>query len=171
MNSKIVLDRRDDINGQPVVMIYGIIVGQDFGITDGRRRFVGAETIIKPDPGKRFIEPMSGLGASPEDILEHHLDFSHWNRDVKKPYMDKFINPAEFSLPMKDDMDPFERILEREERRMRTEEKHVEKNTSKAKCCCTTINFHQSGGCTGEVTVAGYCRFCYTQCLPADAAE
>jgi hypothetical protein len=89
MNSKIVLDRRADKNGQPIVMVYGIIIGEDFGIEDGKRRIVGAETIIIPKPGKRFVEPGTGGGSlgSPEDILEHHLDFAHWTleRPVDKP--------------------------------------------------------------------------------------
>lgn len=79
MNSKIVLDRRADIDGKPVVMIYGIVVGNDFGITDGKRRIVGANTRIEQVADKRFVESKN-LG-SPEDILEHHLNFEHWAKD------------------------------------------------------------------------------------------
>ena len=88
MNSKIVLDRRADQHGQPVVMVYGIIVGDDFGIAldepvGPKKRIVGADTIIMPLPGKRFVEPVDGFGGhgSPEDILEHHLDFAHWDTE------------------------------------------------------------------------------------------
>lgn len=84
MNSKIVLDRRADVNGVPVVMIYGIVVGETFGIEDGLRRFVGANTTVIQLPGKRYVEPSgSGLGGecrghSPEDILENHFRFEYW---------------------------------------------------------------------------------------------
>jgi hypothetical protein len=36
------------------------------------------------------------------------------------------------------------------------------------KCCCTTVNYHGSGKCVGSDEVAGYCRCCYSRCLPAD---
>ena len=78
MNSKIVLDRRQDRNGQPVVMVYGIIVGKDFGIEDGKRRIVAANATILPLPGRRYVEPENDNLGSPEDILEHHLNFEHW---------------------------------------------------------------------------------------------
>ena len=86
MNSKIVLDRRADKNGQPVVAIYGIIVGDDFGMpNDGKRRAVAADTVIIPLPGRRYMDPGndgSSLG-SPEDIMENHLNFAHWAQETE----------------------------------------------------------------------------------------
>jgi hypothetical protein len=84
MNSKIILDRRADQNGQPVVAIYGIIIGDDFGMpNDGKRRAVAADTVIIPIPGRRYVDPGKDGGSlgSPEDIMEHHLNFSDWAQE------------------------------------------------------------------------------------------